>query len=93
MLWSIDLCCQPAHACCKASYSKPPAVDAPKFKHMCLCRTLGTPDEEVWPGVSSFPDYKSSFPKWPRQELKRVVKQLDEDGIDLLEVGYYNVTC
>ena len=37
--------------------------------------------------MSSFPDYKSSFPKWPRQELKRVVKQLDEDGIDLLEVS------
>ena len=45
----VVLCCQPAHACCKASYSKPPAVDALKFKRICFCRTLGTPDEEVWP--------------------------------------------
>ena len=41
----------------------------------------------MWPGVSSFPDYKTSFPKWPKQELKRVVKQLNDEGIDLLEVG------
>ena len=49
-------------------------------------RTLGTPDESTWPGISSFPDYKSSFPKWPRQNLQRVYKQLDQLGLNLLEV-------
>uniref|UniRef100_A0A4W6FX47 cyclin-dependent kinase n=1 Tax=Lates calcarifer TaxID=8187 RepID=A0A4W6FX47_LATCA len=28
-----------------------------------IFRTLGTPDETVWPGVTSMPDYKPSFPK------------------------------
>uniref|UniRef100_A0A3B3RQ10 cyclin-dependent kinase n=1 Tax=Paramormyrops kingsleyae TaxID=1676925 RepID=A0A3B3RQ10_9TELE len=49
-----------------------------------IFRTLGTPDEEAWPGVTSMPDYKPSFPKWARQELSKVVPPLDEDGRDLL---------
>ena len=27
-----------------------------------IFRTLGTPDEETWPGVSKLPDYKPTFP-------------------------------
>ncbi|XP_051532627.1 cyclin-dependent kinase 2 isoform X2 [Myxocyprinus asiaticus] len=49
-----------------------------------IFRTLGTPDESVWPGVTSMPDYKPSFPKWARQDLSKVVLPLDEDGRDLL---------
>ncbi|XP_022053137.1 cyclin-dependent kinase 2 [Acanthochromis polyacanthus] len=49
-----------------------------------IFRTLGTPDETVWPGVTSMPDYKPSFPKWARQELSKVVPLLDEDGRELL---------
>ncbi|KPP72284.1 cyclin-dependent kinase 2-like [Scleropages formosus] len=49
-----------------------------------IFRTLGTPDESSWPGVTSMPDYKPSFPKWARQELSKVVPPLDEDGRDLL---------
>lgn len=26
---------------------------------------MGTPNEDTWPGVTSLPDYKSAFPKWP----------------------------
>jgi serine/threonine protein kinase len=51
-----------------------------------IFRTLGTPNEDVWPGVSRLPDFKSSFPKWPRQNLQDVVTKLDEAGLDLLEV-------
>ncbi|CAN6442564.1 unnamed protein product [Victoria cruziana] len=29
-----------------------------------IFRVLGTPTEETWPGVTSLPDYKTSFPKW-----------------------------
>uniref|UniRef100_A0A674BGR2 cyclin-dependent kinase n=1 Tax=Salmo trutta TaxID=8032 RepID=A0A674BGR2_SALTR len=50
-----------------------------------IFRTLGTPDEVAWPGVTSMPDYKPSFPKWTRQELSKVVPPLDEDGRELLK--------
>ena len=53
---------------------------------LSLCRTLGTPDEDLWRGVTSLPDYKSTFPKWPRQQLHSVIKGVSEEGIDLLEV-------
>lgn len=49
------------------------------------CRILGTPDEEEWPGVTSFPDYKSSFPKWRRDPSKPLTTNLDAHGLDLLE--------
>ncbi|XP_013910064.1 PREDICTED: cyclin-dependent kinase 2 [Thamnophis sirtalis] len=49
-----------------------------------IFRTLGTPDETVWPGVTAMPDYKSSFPKWARQDFSKVVPPLDEEGRKLL---------
>ncbi|KAF5329588.1 hypothetical protein D9619_009426 [Psilocybe cf. subviscida] len=48
-------------------------------------RILGTPNEEVWPGVSSLPDYKPTFPQWSRQELSRIVTTIGEDGLDMLK--------
>ncbi|CAI0440392.1 unnamed protein product, partial [Linum tenue] len=30
-----------------------------------IFRITGTPNEETWPGVTSLPDFKSTFPKWP----------------------------
>ncbi|KAH0629283.1 hypothetical protein JD844_011228 [Phrynosoma platyrhinos] len=53
-----------------------------------IFRTLGTPDETVWPGVTSMPDYKSSFPKWARQDFSKVVPPLDEEGRKLLAVRF-----
>lgn len=50
-------------------------------------RILGTPSEETWPGVSSLPDYKPTFPQWSRQELSRIVPTLDDSGIDMLKVS------
>ncbi|XP_076336803.1 cyclin-dependent kinase 2-like [Tachypleus tridentatus] len=47
-------------------------------------RTLGTPDEDTWPGVTKLPDYKSSFPKWKAQDMNKLVPNLDFDGQDLL---------
>ncbi|KAF3097221.1 Cyclin-dependent kinase catalytic subunit [Orbilia oligospora] len=46
---------------------------------------LGTPDDATWPGVSSLPDYKTTFPQWDRKDLATQVKGLDEAGLDLLE--------
>jgi cyclin-dependent kinase len=47
---------------------------------------LGTPEEEVWPGVSTLPDYKSTFPQWHPVDLKGAVKGLDDNGLDLLRL-------
>lgn len=52
-------------------------------------RTLTTPTEEVWPGVTSLPDYKPTFPTWKNNSLAQSVKQLDNTGLDLLQVHVY----
>lgn len=50
-----------------------------------IFRILGTPTEEDWPGVTTFPDFKASFPKWSRNFGKALVDGLDENGMDLLD--------
>lgn len=50
-----------------------------------IFRVLGTPTEDSFPGVTSFPDYKATFPKWRAQSLTRLVTNLDEKGQDLLK--------
>ncbi|KAJ5380824.1 Cyclin-dependent kinase 1 [Penicillium cataractarum] len=49
-----------------------------------IFRVLGTPDEIEWPGVTSFPDYKATFPKWKRPDAP-IVPGLEENGLALLE--------
>ncbi|KAG2664823.1 hypothetical protein I3760_16G101600 [Carya illinoinensis] len=49
-----------------------------------IFRVLGTPNEDTWPGVTSLPDYKGAFPKWPPKDLATVVSSLDSTGVDLL---------
>ena len=29
-----------------------------------IFRQLGTPNEDVWPGVTQLPDWNPAFPKW-----------------------------
>lgn len=50
-----------------------------------IFRTLTTPTEETWPGVTSMPDYKPTFPNWKTNQLASSVKQLDLSGLDLLQ--------
>jgi len=50
-----------------------------------IFKLLGTPDENNWPGVTSFPDFKTSFPKWRREPTSKMVPTLDRDGLDLLD--------
>ncbi|KAJ1845631.1 Cyclin-dependent kinase catalytic subunit [Coemansia sp. RSA 2708] len=50
-----------------------------------IFRILGTPTEEIWPDVTSLPDYKPSFPKWQGKNLTDLLPGLDADGIDLLK--------
>ncbi|XP_018802522.1 PREDICTED: cyclin-dependent kinase 2 isoform X1 [Bactrocera latifrons] len=38
-----------------------------------IFRTLGTPDEKVWPGVTQLPDYKANFPRWEKTNIPEVL--------------------
>lgn len=50
-----------------------------------IFRTLGTPDERMWHGVSRLPDYKDTFPKWKAQYLGILLHNMDSDAVDLLQ--------
>lgn len=50
-----------------------------------MFRILRTPTEEIWPGVTSLPDYKNTFPCWSTNQLATQLKNLNEDGIDLIQ--------
>jgi len=46
---------------------------------------LGTPTEQVWPGVGNLPNFNgSAFPKWTPRNLREVVPSLPPEGLDLL---------
>lgn len=49
-----------------------------------IFRTLGTPSEESWPGVTNLPDYKPTFPNWPARNLSKICPTLDSVGLDLV---------
>lgn len=48
-----------------------------------IFRMLGTPSEEIWPGVTKFRDWHE-FPQWRATNLKSAFPTLGEDGLDLL---------
>jgi hypothetical protein len=47
---------------------------------------LKTPTEEIWPGVTQLPDYKATFPNWIHNNLTSLINNIEEDGLDLLQV-------
>jgi serine/threonine protein kinase len=52
-----------------------------------IFRKLGSPNEQIWPGISQLPDFKESFPKWkPRNwdAIPGLTAGLGEQGIDLM---------
>lgn len=51
------------------------------------CRLLGTPNEQVWPGVSKLMNWHE-YPQWSPQNLSTSVPNLDKDGLDLLAVSW-----
>lgn len=73
----------PSQVTCKALFPGDSEIDQ-LFR---IFRTLGTPSEATWPGVTQLPDYKGSFPKWTRKGLENVVPNLEPEGKDLLMVG------
>ncbi|XP_046995885.1 cyclin-dependent kinase 20-like isoform X1 [Schistocerca americana] len=51
-----------------------------------VIHTLGTPNEEVWPGVSALPDYnKVSFKECRGIPLEQVFLEVSPEGVDLLK--------
>nr|KYP39605.1 Cyclin-dependent kinase B2-2 [Cajanus cajan] len=48
-----------------------------------IFRLLGTPNEEMWPGVSKLMNWYE-YPQWNPQNLSTAVPNLDELGLDLL---------
>ena len=49
-----------------------------------IFKLLGTPSEQTWPGVSNLRDWHE-FPQWRAQDFSKLIPQLDEHGIDLLQ--------
>lgn len=49
-----------------------------------IFQVMGTPTEELWPGVSQLPHYNTEFPKWGPTSLAIRVPTLDPEGVDLL---------
>merc|ERR1712112_544244 len=50
-----------------------------------IFRSLGTPTEEIWPGVTRLPDFKPVFPRWQPQDIHQVMPALlPEGGHDIL---------
>jgi serine/threonine protein kinase len=49
-----------------------------------IFQALGTPSDEVWPGVSELPDFKPTFPNWSRRNIGEKVPRLEPLGQDLM---------
>ncbi len=56
-----------------------------------IFRSLGTPSEEVWPGVTSLPEFtKKAIPQWKDakiHESEKIQRALDANGRDILMVS------
>lgn len=53
-----------------------------------MFRVLGTPTEEVWPGVSQLRDFKQEFPKWHDTHLvdvRAAGPSLGDAGVELVQ--------
>ncbi len=44
---------------------------------------LGTPDDTNWPGFSSMPDHKKTFPQWKPQNMSQLLSNLSSDALQL----------
>jgi len=52
-----------------------------------IFRQLGTPSEEVWPGVTELQDWNAAFPVWYKSQFSPAVRDnLNQEGLDLLEL-------
>lgn len=50
-----------------------------------IFRTMGTPTDEIWQGVSKLPDYKPTFPSWKANSMPISQSSIGKHGMELLE--------
>ncbi|KAK4031542.1 kinase-like domain-containing protein [Parachaetomium inaequale] len=50
-----------------------------------IFRIMGTPTERTWPGLSQYPEYKTTWQMYATQPLSTILPQIDPVGIDLLQ--------
>lgn len=50
-----------------------------------IFQMLGTPNEDMWPGVSRLNYYVDTFPQWRPINLSTICPKLSGSGVDLLE--------
>mmetsp|Transcript_20994 Transcript_20994/g.38487 ORF Transcript_20994/g.38487 Transcript_20994/m.38487 type:complete len:311 (+) Transcript_20994:42-974(+) len=52
-----------------------------------IFQQFGTPNEDIWPGVTSFTDWNNRYPKWYVSDFhKNIQKNVDPLGHELLEM-------
>nr|XP_043634540.1 cell division control protein 2 homolog [Erigeron canadensis] len=49
-----------------------------------IFKTMGTPKEDTWPGITCLPNFMPTFPEFVAKDLAVVVPDLDKVGLDLL---------
>ncbi|KAK4232112.1 kinase-like domain-containing protein [Podospora fimiseda] len=50
-----------------------------------IFRIMGTPTERTWPGLTQYPEYKTTWQMYATQPLSSILPQIDPAGIDLLQ--------
>ncbi|GLJ09380.1 hypothetical protein SUGI_0107790 [Cryptomeria japonica] len=48
-----------------------------------IFRLIGTPNEQLWPGVTQL-NHWHEFPQWKPQDFSKIVSNLDSNGLDLI---------
>lgn len=48
---------------------------------------LGTPDENIWPGVTQMAFWMEKNPQWEKKRMVDVIPGISREGSDLLEVS------
>eukprot|EP00834_Sanchytrium_tribonematis_P004572 NODE_233_length_12044_cov_0.738803.p4 type:complete len:329 gc:universal NODE_233_length_12044_cov_0.738803:5044-4058(-) len=56
----------------------------PKDQLKLIFKTLGTPTNQSWPGVTNFVNYPTDIPLYPPTNISELFPQLDENGFNLL---------
>lgn len=49
-----------------------------------IFRLLGTPNEQIWPGVTTLRNWHS-YPQWKPHEIAQAVPRVERSGVDLLD--------
>merc|ERR1711964_672123 len=50
-----------------------------------IFKMLGTPSEDTWPGVGNLRDWHE-FPQWRSQDLFKTFRNMQSNGINLLQL-------